>query len=235
MASTLNTFMQTFNNKVEQPVRQHLTNVYACLAASTISAAAGAGLHLYTEMFRAGFMSTIGALACFIMLLATGDVDGKKVQQRVGYLLGFSLLSGMGMGPLLEYAVAVDPSIVVTALIGTSVIFVSFSLCSIFSEEGRWIYFGGTLMTMINTLVILSIANIFLGSQLLFKAHLYIGLAMMCGFILYDTQLIIEKRRMGNKDFVTHSLDLFIDLIGVFRRLVILLTQKEDRRQRRDD
>lgn len=48
----------------------------------------------------------------------------------------------------------------------------------------------------------------------------------MCGFVLYDTQLIIEKRRMGNQDFVQHALELFIDFIGIFRRLVIILTQK---------
>lgn len=58
------------------------------------------------------------------------------------------------------------------------------------------------------------------------QTHLYLGLLLMCGFVLFDTQLIIEKRRMGNKDFVQHALELFIDFIGVFRRLVIILTQK---------
>nr|CAD7416915.1 unnamed protein product [Timema cristinae] len=56
----------------------------------------------------------------------------------------------------------------------------------------------------------------------------------MCGFVLYDTQLIIEKRRNGDKDFVTHSVDLFVDLIGIFRRLVIILTQREQRREERN-
>ena len=48
----------------------------------------------------------------------------------------------------------------------------------------------------------------------------------MCGFVLFDTQMIIEKRRAGDKDFVAHSMDLFIDFIGIFRRLVVLLSQK---------
>lgn len=61
---------------------------------------------------------------------------------------------------------------------------------------------------------------------LLFQAHLYLGLILMCGFVLFDTQLIIEKRRMGNKDFVQHALELFIDFIGILRRLLIILTQK---------
>lgn len=55
---------------------------------------------------------------------------------------------------------------------------------------------------------------------------MYLGLVLMCGFILYDTQAIIEKRRAGNKDFIGHSLDLFIDFIGVLRRLLVILTQK---------
>lgn len=61
---------------------------------------------------------------------------------------------------------------------------------------------------------------------LLFQVHLYLGLILMCGFVLFDTQLIIEKRRMGNKDFVQHALELFIDFIGILRRLLIILTQK---------
>ncbi|PSN29678.1 putative Bax inhibitor 1 [Blattella germanica] len=138
----------------------------------------------------------------------------------------FDVLSGMSMGPLLETVVDIDPSIIMTALIGTLVVFTSFSLSAMFAERGRYLYLGGTLMTLLSSMLVLSLANIFFGSYLIFQAHLYLGLLLMCGFILYDTQLIIEKRRNGDKDFVTHSVDLFIDLIGVFRRLVIILTQK---------
>lgn len=60
----------------------------------------------------------------------------------------------------------------------------------------------------------------------LLQAYLYLGLLIMCGFVLYDTQLIIEKRLAGDKDFVTHSIDLFIDFIGIFRRLMVILSQK---------
>lgn len=55
---------------------------------------------------------------------------------------------------------------------------------------------------------------------------MYIGLFAMAGFILYDTQAIMEKRRAGSTDCVKHSLDLFFDLATVFRRLLIILTQK---------
>jgi FtsH-binding integral membrane protein len=132
----------------------------------------------------------------------------------------------MGMGPLLGTAISIDPSIIVTALLGTSVIFISFSLSALFAKRGRWLYLGGSLMTVLISLMCLSLANLFFGSYLIYQVHLYLGLLLMCGFVLYDTQLIIEKRRHGDKDFVSHSLDLFIDFIGIFKRLIIILSQK---------
>lgn len=130
------------------------------------------------------------------------------------------------MGPLLEHVAYINPSIIVTALIGTSLVFVCFSICSLLAERGKWLYLGGTLMSLLSTLMVLSLVNIFMGSALVYQVHMYLGLAVMCGFVLYDTQLIIEKRRAGSKDFVAHSLDLFIDFIGIFRRLLIILAQK---------
>ncbi|KAK9710102.1 Inhibitor of apoptosis-promoting Bax1 [Popillia japonica] len=236
MPPSVQTFINSFNNKLEQPVRQHLQNVYACLSMSTLAAAIGACIHLFTNIIQAGFLSAIGAIVCFILLVSTPDDNGKKLQLRVGYLLGFATLSGVGLGPLLEHVIRVDPNIIVTALLGTTLVFMSFSICAMLSERGKWLYLGGFLMSLLNTIFILSLANLFFGSNLLFQAHLYLGLITMCGFILYDTQLIIEKRRMGSKDFVAHSLDLFIDFIGLFRRILIILTQKEEesKRKRRD-
>ncbi|KAL3267726.1 hypothetical protein HHI36_006853 [Cryptolaemus montrouzieri] len=233
MTPSVRTFLNSFNNKLEPPVRQHLKNVYACLAMSTMAAAIGASLHIFTEILQAGFLSAIGGLIFFVLLMTTPDNGGKDMHWRVGYLLGFTSLTGVGMGPLLEHVIAVDPSLIVTALVGTSLVFVSFSICALLAERGKWLYLGGPLMTVMSTLVVLSFANLFFGSFMVFQAQLYLGLVAMCGFVLYDTQIIIEKFRLGNRDFVAHSLDLFIDFIGIFRRLLIILTQKEQESQKK--
>ncbi|XP_060529596.1 bax inhibitor 1 [Cylas formicarius] len=234
MASVnINSFVNSFNNRFEAPVRQHLKNVYACLAMSTLAAGVGASIHMFTNILQAGFLSAIGALIFFFLLISTPDDNGKGMTKRVGYLLGFSTLTGVGMGPLLEHVVLVDPSIIITAFIATSVVFVSFTICALLSERGKWLYLGGTLFTLLNSLMLMSLANIFFGSTLLWNAQIYIGLFAMCGFVLYDTQAIIEKRRMGSRDFVAHSLDLFVDFIGVFKRLLVILTQKEQESQKK--
>ncbi|XP_076251732.1 bax Inhibitor-1 isoform X2 [Rhynchophorus ferrugineus] len=223
----LNTFLNSFSTTLEAPVKQHIKNVYACLSMSTLAAGLGASIHLFTNI-QAGFLSAIGALVFLFLLMSTPDDNGKGMTKRVGYLLGFSTLTGVGLGPILETAILINPSVIITAFIGTSVIFVSFTLCALLSKRGQWIYLGGILTTLLNSLLLMSLANIFFGSTLLFNAQVYLGLIAMCGFVLYDTQAIIEKRRQGNKDFVAHSLDLFIDFLGIFKRLLIILMQKEE-------
>lgn len=201
---------------------------------STVAAAAGAYVHMFTQWMSGGLLTLLGSTALLIVLMATPD-NGKNRQLRLSYLLGFAFLSGMGMGPLLDMVVRVNPSIIVTALLGTSVVFVSFSMCSMLAERGAWLYMGSTLMSLLSSMLAMAMLNIFFRSYLLYQAHLYLGLLLMCGFVLYDTQLIIEKRRNGDKDFVAHSVDLFIDFIGIFRRLVIILTEKEQQRKNRKD
>ena len=40
------------------------------------------------------------------------------------------------------------------------------------------------------------------------------GLAMFCLYILYDTQVIVEKASLGDLDIVKHAVDLYIDLVS---------------------
>lgn len=74
-------------------------------------------MHMYTQLLQANLLTTIGTLGLLIALLSTPD-NGKNQKLRLSYLLGFAFLSGLGLGPLLELVVSIDPSIVVTALIG---------------------------------------------------------------------------------------------------------------------
>ncbi|XP_023947938.1 bax inhibitor 1 [Bicyclus anynana] len=234
MTPNIQTFINSFQNRLESPVRQHLKNVYGTLMMTCGAASAGVYVDMYTR-FQAGILSAIAGAALMLMLIATPD-NGKNTKLRLGYLLGFGLTTGMGLGPLLEYVSIIDPAIIVTALLGTTLVFVCFSIAAMLGERGSWLFLGGPLMTLIASMSLMTLANLFMQSFILSQVHIYLGLMVMCGFVLFDTQLIIEKRRMGNKDFVQHALELFIDFVGMFRRLLIILTQKEEnnRRRRRD-
>ncbi|KAI5720926.1 bax inhibitor 1 [Diaphorina citri] len=229
VSSVFKNFNKAFRTKVDSSTKQHLQNVYGCLTLGMLAATAGAYLQLTQAMFQSTLvmlLSSVGAFGFLIYVMSTKNQINSN-RNRTGAFIGFTLCTGIGLGPLLEMAIVVNPSIVVTAFMLTTLLFVSFTLAAIFAREGQWIYIGGSLMTMLSTLITLSLANLFFGSKLLFDVTLYLGLVIMCGFILYDTQLILEKVKQGDKDHVSHCIDLFIDFIGVFRRVLIILHSKE--------
>jgi len=206
-----------------------LKNVYASLTMTVAASTVGAYVHLFTNILQGGgLLFSLVAAGLALGLFMTPD-NGKNRGTRMAMLLGFGFLTGLGMGPMLQLAMMMNPSIVPSAFMVTSVIFACFTGASLMAPDGKYLYLGGTLMSGLSTLLWLGFLNIFFRSTLLFQAHLWIGLAVFCGFIMFDTQMIIRKARNGDKDFIAHSLDLFIDFVQVFRKVLILLMQKEER------
>lgn len=230
--ATINGFFDTFNTKLETPVRSHLKNVYACLAMSVLSASSAAYVHLFTDLLRGGGIGyALLGFGLAMGLHMTPD-NGKNRLQRLAMLLGFAFVSGLGMGPLLDMAIRINPAIIANALSLATGIFVAFSGAALVSPDGQYLFLGGVLFSALSSLFWMGLANLFFQSQMLFQAHMWIGLLVFCGFILWDTQMIILKKRRGDGDFVGHSLDLFIDFMQIFRKIVILLMQKEERDER---
>jgi len=228
----INSFFNSLDRKLEPHVKTHLKNVYSAMAMALLSAAIGGYIHLYTSLLSGGLLSSLGTLGFGLALFATRD-DSKNRNTRLGYLNGFAFCSGLSMGPLLDMALMVNPSIIPTALLSTCVIFGCFSLSTIFAGHRKYLYMGGTLMSLLSVLILMGLINIFIGSQLLFSAYIYLGLLVVCGFIMYDTALIIEKRLMGETDYIHHALLLFIDFADLFRHIVIILTKKEAEKDRK--
>lgn len=100
----------------EPPTRKHLKNVYGCLSLSTLLAAVGVYVHVYTSILKAGLLSYFGVLGLMAVLLCTPDSEKNRFL-RFGYLLGIAFLTGLGLGPLIIKVITIDPRIVLTALI----------------------------------------------------------------------------------------------------------------------
>jgi len=233
--TAMETFASGLSSNLEPEVRRHLKNVYATVTLSAASAAVGSFVHLNSTLMSAGMVSMVGALLMLVWLMMTPH-DGKNQGKRLCLLSGFAFCSGINMGPLLAIAMSVNPTIVMEALMSTAALFCGFTFAALYAPRGDFLYLGGSLMAMLSTLFWLSLLNLFVGSTLLFQANFYLGLVLMCGFIVYDTQLIMEKRRAGNKDYISHGLTLFLDALHVFKKLVIILTDKNanQKRKRKD-
>ncbi|KAL8216406.1 hypothetical protein R6Q57_023243 [Mikania cordata] len=102
------------------------------------------------------------------------------------------------------------------------------------AKRREYLYLGGFLSSCVSILLWLHFASSIFGGSLSLNIMLYSGLLVFVGYMVYDTQDIIEKAHLGDLDYVSHALTLFIDFIAVFLRiLVITLKNSDDREERR--
>uniref|UniRef100_A0A8C5LD21 Transmembrane BAX inhibitor motif containing 6 n=1 Tax=Jaculus jaculus TaxID=51337 RepID=A0A8C5LD21_JACJA len=185
--------------------QQHLKKVYASFALCMFVAAAGAYVHVVTHFIQAGLLSALGSLGLMIWLMATPH-SRETEQKRLGLLAGFAFLTGMCS---FKACLLTNPTSHVQFL-------------NIFCHV-----FIGILMSAMSLMLFSSLGNLFFGSIWLFRANLYLGLMVMCGFVLFDTQLIIEKAENGDKDYIWHCVDLFLDFVTLFRKLMMILAMND--------
>ena len=134
----------------------------------------------------------------------------------------FSLFS-TAFGVILGYRKSgIDPGIVKTALVGTASIFVAmfaFGVALIASGIKLGFKFGLGLLIALFFLVIVSIVQIFIAQSSLLKKILVIGSLMVFSlYIMYDTNNILQRNYYG--DFITASLDYYLDIINIFSGLL---------------
>ena len=51
--------------------------------------------------------------------------------------------SGLGLGPLLEVVLIIEPAIIPTAFLATCLVFACFTLASMLTNQRQYIYLGG--------------------------------------------------------------------------------------------
>merc|ERR1711916_271092 len=148
-------------------------------------------------------------------------------------LIGFGLCTGLSLGPIVELTLFVDEYILYQALGTAGVLFGSFSLAALTSKRRSYLYLYGVLISAMNMLAFASLMNYFLQSSFLFNAQVYVGLLMFAGYIIADTQKIIELHAVHrDTNYTKHAMELFIDFVGVFVRILIILLKRHEENER---
>ncbi|OMP10951.1 Bax inhibitor 1-related protein [Corchorus olitorius] len=112
--------------------------------------------------------------------------------------MAFALFESATIDLLIHLAIEVDPSVVVTALVITTLSFACFSGAALVARRREYIYLGGML------------------SSALFIFEVYFGLLVFAGYMVVDAREIIEKAHLGDMDYMKHALYLFTDLLLYF-------------------
>ncbi|XP_074269217.1 bax inhibitor 1-like [Silene latifolia] len=214
-------------------VQSHLQKVYLTLCFALVASAAGSYLHILLNI--GGLLTTLACLGCMTWLLSISPHEERK---RTGLLMAAAVFEGASIGPLVQLAVAVDPSILVSAFVGCAIAFGCFSAAAMLARRQEYLWLGALCSSGLSMLFWLQIASsLFGGLTSTFKFELYFGLLVFVGYIVFDTQMIIEKAHQGDLDHVKHALTLFTDFIAVFVRILIILlknsTEKEEERKKK--
>jgi modulator of FtsH protease len=134
-------------------------------------------------------------------------------------IFAFTGLLGLGLGPMLNYYMSVNPNIVMLAMGGTGVIFMGLSGYALatrkdFSFMGGFIFVG--MLVAIGAMLL----NLFLAIPVLSLAISGAVIMIMSGYILFQTSALIHG---GETNYISATAGLFIAILNIFTSLLHIL------------
>ena len=161
------------------------------------------------------FIADIAAIVMLWFVLPKTANSGAGIP----VIFGVTGLLGFGLGPILNAYLAVNPSIVMTALGGTGVIFLALSGYALTTKKD-FSFMGGFLMVGMFVIIGAGLLNIFLSIPALSLAISGATIMVMSGFILYQTSSIIKG---GETNYIMATASLFLSILNIFRSLLHIL------------
>jgi Bax inhibitor 1 len=215
-------------NNYSLEVKKHLVNVYLSLVACLMCTTFGVFMTIYFHLSLGSTLTFLASLAMVFWIQM--DSDKTNLTKRLSMLCIFGFLQGLSIAPLISLAIMVDPAILMTAILGTLTIFICFSGAAMTSQRRSWLFLGGILSSAVSLLLVLGLVNIFFGSANIYGVQLYGGLMIFSGYVIFDTQLILEKAEQGSRDAIGHALELFLDFISILVRLIVILIKNAEKK-----
>ena len=202
------------SNDISPDVQKHLVKMYTVLLLALFVASTGVLLHLWVPI---GGLITICASLIPLFWL-TCEKDKSDLMKRSILLCLFGFLQGLSLGPLISVGLDINPFLVFLSFICTSVIFGSFSLAAMVATRRSYLYLGGFLSSAMAVVAIIGIANMLVQSVHFYIFHLYAGLFIFSGFVIVDTQMIIEVI-IYIKHFDTSTIFIYIFTTSKYLKL----------------
>jgi len=116
-----------------------------------------------------------------------------------------------------------DDGLINMAILGSIYIFIVMFLIGMFLlVTGIKLGLKTGLFLFISLLILLisKIFSLFYKSTILIKTLAAVGIVIFSGYIIYDTNTILQRNYYG--DFITASLDYYLDILNIFSNLILL-------------
>lgn len=229
-------FGKLFSDRFDPVVQKHLRRVYTSLLTALTLASIGSllTLQLYLRNSRHVWLATLSTYLTLPTLLWFMWTP-RHSRMRAPAFYTFAFVDGAAAAPLLALVSQVDPQIPALAFVGAASVFLCCTLSALLAKRGSYLFLGSLCFTALMGLGLVSLVASLWSSFVPYSMMMYVGLLVFCGYVLYDTQIIVEKAHAGDRDHLQHALELLIDFIAIFKRIAIIMAKNQAERQRRDD
>jgi modulator of FtsH protease len=193
-----------------------LRNTYALLSMTLVFAGVMAYVAVSMQVsYGAALVADIVAIALLWFVLPRTANSGAGI----GVIFAITGLLGLGLGPMLSYYLAVNPSIVMTAVGGTGVIFLGLSGYALTTRKD-FSFMAGFLMVGFFVVLAAALLNIFMQIPVLYLVVNAAIILIMSGFILFQTSSIIHG---GETNYIMATAGIFLSILNLFTALLQLL------------
>jgi modulator of FtsH protease len=193
-------------------IRNTYTLLSMTLLFSAAAAVAGVMMNVSQGMALGASIAAI-AMLWFVLPRTANSATGIPV------IFAITGLFGLGLGPVLNFYLSVNPSIVMTALGGTGAIFLGLSAYALTTRKD-FSFLAGFLMVGMFVVIGASLLNIFLNIPAMFLAVNVAVIMIMSGFILFQTSSLING---GETNYIMATAGLFLSILNMFQALLHIL------------
>lgn len=200
-----------------------LRNTYLMLALTMIPTVIGAYIGTTINFLFMAAHPALFSLAMFgVMIgLILAVAALRNSVWGVVALLGFTLVAGVLLGPILQMALHLKngAQLIGMAAGGTGIIFGSLATIATVSKKD-FSFMGKFLFIGLILLIVASLANIFLQIPVLMLTISAVAVLIFSAYILYDVSRIVHG---GETNYVMATLSLYLDIYNLFINLLNLL------------
>ncbi|CAH2277785.1 lifeguard 4 [Pelobates cultripes] len=132
-------------------------------------------------------------------------------------LFGFTLLEAITVGIAVTFY---EVSVVIQAFLLTAAVFFGLTVYT-FQSKRDFSKLGAGLFAGLLVLILAGFLRFFLHSETVELAIAAGGAILFCGFIIYDTHLLMHK--LSPEEHILASINLYLDIINLFLHILRLL------------
>ncbi|XP_053111425.1 protein lifeguard 4 [Hemicordylus capensis] len=198
-----------------------LRKVYSILSVQILLTTVTSAAFLYSSTIRT-FVHESPALI-LVSLLGSLVVIVALTLYRHQHPVNLYLLFGFTLLEALTVAITVtfyEVSVVLQAFILTSAVFLALTIYTLQSKRD-FSKVGAGLFTCLWILLLSGFLRLFFYSEVVEVVLAAAGALLFCGFIIYDTHLLMHK--LSPEEYILAAINLYLDIINLFLHLLRLL------------